>query len=104
MALVLRQAAAQQPQSALPHLGGQRASRGQELGAPAALHVPHPQRLGGARLNAGAAHRIEDENHTQPREQQDDPAGGGKRANQKIVDLTYVSDGDGLETVLKFQI
>lgn len=103
MALVLRQAAAQQPQSALPHLGGQRASRGQELGAPAALHVPHPQRLSGARLKAAPAHRIEDENHTQPREQQDGPAGGGGEMKQNIY-LKHVSDGDGLETVLKYEV
>lgn len=81
MALVLWQTAAQQPQPALPHLGGQRASRGQELGAAAALHVPRSQRLNGPGLRSGASDRIEDEHHAQPREQQDNPA---EKENERL--------------------
>lgn len=74
MALVLRQAAAQQPQPALPHLDGQGASRGEELGAFAALHVSHPQWLHGGVLRARVAQRVEDEHHAQGGEEKDDPA------------------------------
>lgn len=83
VALVLRQAAAEQPQAALPDLHRHRAGRGQELRALAALQVAHPQRLRHLGLAPGTAHRVEDDDHAHRREQQDDPAGGGAKTPLK---------------------
>lgn len=47
VAFILRKTAAQEPQPALPHLVGQSASCGEELGALAALHISYPKRLHG---------------------------------------------------------
>lgn len=79
VAFVLRQAAAEQSQPALPHLHSQRASGGQELGALAALHVSHAQWLQGGWRGTGVAQRVEDKHHTQRREEQDDPAAGKRK-------------------------
>ena len=74
VALVLRQAAAEQPQPALPHLDGQGASGGQELRALGALLVSDSQRLHGRVLRTGVSQRVKHKHNAQPGEQQDDPA------------------------------
>lgn len=74
IAFILRQAAAQETQPVLPHLDGQGASCGEELGAPIALHVSYSQRLHGRRLWTGVAQWVKDKEHAYPSEQQDNPA------------------------------
>lgn len=63
VAFVLRQTAAQQPQPALPHLDGEGASRGEELGALVALQVAYSQRLHGGSRTARVAERVEHKHH-----------------------------------------
>lgn len=63
VAVVLRQAAAEKPQPALPHLGGHGAGLGEELGAFSALQVPHSQRLHITWLRTGVAERVKYEEH-----------------------------------------
>lgn len=75
MTFVLWQAAAQQPQSALPHFDSQGAGRGEELGAPVAPRVPYAKWLHGSWLRTGVAQWVKHKQHAQRRKQQNDPAG-----------------------------
>lgn len=74
LTFVLGQAAAHKPQSALPHVDSQGASRGEELGAPVALHVPDAKWLHGRRFRTGVTQWVKHKHHAQRRKQQNDPA------------------------------
>lgn len=99
MAFVLRQAAAQQPQPALPHFDGQGASRGQELGALAALQVADPQRLRGSGLRTGVSQRVEHKHHAQTRGEEDDPTVGTKK--ERWTEANHLMDvlPDGIQNL-----
>lgn len=82
VALVLRQAAAQEPQPVLPHLDSQGASRGEELAALVALEVSHSERLHGHILRTGVTQGVKNKHHAYPSEEQDDPTVGPKESRK----------------------
>lgn len=90
LTFILWQAAAQQPQSALPHFDSQGASRGEKLGAPVVLHVPYAQWLHCRWLRTGVAQWVKHKQHAQRRKQQNDPADVRTKVKKNAHSITII--------------
>lgn len=93
---ILWQAAAQQPQSALPHFDSEGASRGEELGAPVVLHVPYAKWLHCRWLRTGVAQWVKHKQHAQRRKQQNDPADVRTKVKKCSLNHYYLLDNKAI--------